>query len=105
MLSEWSWFNSQNKTYNPSDATAANVAYADRAGYYVDDAFWGAYPEPIESIWYAWRITGDTRWQEYAWHIFQSLVKDTHRDSSEAAAELDDVTKPLGGTLNNHLPR
>lgn len=100
----WSWFNSQNKTYNPSDATATNVAYADKAGFYVDNAFWGSYPEPIESMWYAWRTTGDTRWQDYVWEAFQALIKDTVREGA-STAELSDTTKPLGGSLVNYVPR
>lgn len=103
---EWSWFNSQNQTYNPADAqNPANVAYAEKAGYYVDDAFWGAYPEPIESMFYAYRLTGDSRWQDYAWEAFESMIKDTQRSSNETFGELNDVTQALGGTLNDYVPR
>ena len=90
----------------PSDAqNPANVAYANRAGYYVDDPFWGAYPEPIESIFYAYRLTGDTIWQDYAWEAFEAMLKDTRRSPSEAFAQLTNVTQPLGGALDNYVPR
>lgn len=29
----------------------------------------------IESIFYAWRITGDTLWREMAWYSFQAMTK------------------------------
>ncbi|RFU26919.1 hypothetical protein B7463_g9414, partial [Scytalidium lignicola] len=104
--SQWSWFDSQNQTYNPSDAqNPANVAYAEKNGFYITDAFWGAYPEPIESMFYAYRLTGDSRWQEYAWEAFESMLNDTRRSSSETFAQLNDVTQPLGGTLNDYVPR
>lgn len=32
-------------------------------------------PETIEAIFYAWRFTGNTMYQEWAWQIFLSLEK------------------------------
>lgn len=101
----WSWFNSENKTYNPADGqNPVNVAYAQRAGYYVGDPAWGAYPEPIESMFYAYRLTGDKIWQDYVWEAFQAMLKDTQRNPDVAFGDLDDVTKPLGGGLDDYVP-
>ncbi|TVY64346.1 putative mannosyl-oligosaccharide alpha-1,2-mannosidase [Lachnellula suecica] len=101
----WSWFNATNQTYTASDAQSpANVAYANKAGFYVTDAGWGAFPEPIESMWYAYRLTGDAIWQEYIWDAFEAMLRDTRRNSSEAFAQLSDVTQPLGGALQDYVP-
>lgn len=81
------------------------MAQQQKNGYFVIDEFWGAYPEPIESMWYAYRLTGDTRWQDYAWQAFQAMIKDTQRNPSETFAQLNNVSQPLGGTLNNYAPR
>jgi mannosyl-oligosaccharide alpha-1,2-mannosidase len=32
-------------------------------------------PEVIESVFYAWRLTGDTQYQEFVWQAFKSLQK------------------------------
>ncbi|TAQ89866.1 hypothetical protein B7494_g1798 [Chlorociboria aeruginascens] len=34
-------------------------------------------PEAIESVWYMYRITGDTTWQEKGWKMFESIIKAT----------------------------
>jgi len=46
-------------------------------------------PEVAQNIWYAWRLTGDVKWQERAWAIFQ-------------ASELH--FKNTGGYLAPHQP-
>jgi mannosyl-oligosaccharide alpha-1,2-mannosidase len=102
----WSWFNGTNQTYDPSaGADPANVAYADKNGFFIIDAFWGAFPEPIESMFYAWRLTGDNVWQDYAWEAFEHMINDTQRYPNETFAQLTDVTQPLGGALNDYVPR
>ncbi|KNZ45676.1 hypothetical protein VP01_791g2 [Puccinia sorghi] len=47
-------------------------------------------PEVAQNLWYAWRLTGDVKWQERAWAIFQ-------------ASELH--FKNTGGYLAPHQPR
>lgn len=32
-------------------------------------------PEVLESMWYAWRLTGDPVWQERAWLIFEAIER------------------------------
>lgn len=106
MEQEFSWFNEKNKTYQRSvENDPAQVAYFQKAGYFVDDPFWDSYPEPIESMFYAYRITGNPIWREYAWEVFQAILRDTKRSPSVPFAELNNVTQPLGGTLSNYVPR
>ncbi|CAM1510625.1 Fc.00g009600.m01.CDS01 [Cosmosporella sp. VM-42] len=47
-------------------------------------------PEAIESIFIMYRITGDKKWQEMAWDMFQSIMKATATEYGNAAIE--DVT-------------
>lgn len=52
-------------------------------------------PEVIESIFYAWRITGDQMWRDIAWSIFQSLSEVLETGSGWAS--LSDVNaRPIG---------
>ena len=51
-----------------------------------------ARPEAIESVWYMYRITGDTKWQDKGWRMFQSIVKATQTEVGHSA--IDDVLVP-----------
>jgi mannosyl-oligosaccharide alpha-1,2-mannosidase len=42
-------------------------------------------PEAIESVFYAYRITGDTKYQDIAWDMFQSIDNHTKTDFANAA--------------------
>ena len=49
----------------------------------------GHAPETIESIMYAWRITGAQFWRDMAWSMFQSLRQ--YLDTKSGWAEIADV--------------
>eukprot|EP00770_Monocercomonoides_exilis_P000391 MONOS_389.1-p1 / transcript=MONOS_389.1 / gene=MONOS_389 / organism=Monocercomonoides_exilis_PA203 / gene_product=Endoplasmic reticulum mannosyl-oligosaccharide 1,2-alpha-mannosidase / transcript_product=Endoplasmic reticulum mannosyl-oligosaccharide 1,2-alpha-mannosidase / location=Mono_scaffold00006:191394-193532(-) / protein_length=626 / sequence_SO=supercontig / SO=protein_coding / is_pseudo=false len=34
-------------------------------------------PEVVETLFYLFRITGDTKWQEYTWNIFEDIIYQT----------------------------
>ncbi|KAJ5662382.1 mannosyl-oligosaccharide alpha-1-2-mannosidase 1B [Penicillium maclennaniae] len=98
------WYNQNNTAYdNEYNLNATYRAEAAKNGYFITDPSYRDYPEPIESIWYAYRITGDTRWQDYNWEIFQAL--DTERSKSTPYAEISDVNAPGGGELINYVAR
>jgi mannosyl-oligosaccharide alpha-1,2-mannosidase len=46
-------------------------------------------PEAIESVWYMWRITGDTYWQEKGWKMFEAIVR--HTQTEAGASAIDNV--------------
>ncbi|KAI9602424.1 hypothetical protein H4Q26_001713 [Puccinia striiformis f. sp. tritici PST-130] len=46
-------------------------------------------PEVVESAFYAWRLTGDTRYQDFVWDAFQSLQK--HCKASASFSAIADV--------------
>ncbi|EGF99783.1 family 47 glycoside hydrolase [Melampsora larici-populina 98AG31] len=52
-------------------------------------------PEVVESIWYAWRLTGDSIWQERAWEIFLAL--EAHCKTDAGYHGLYNVNNPQGG--------
>ncbi|KAI0396164.1 glycoside hydrolase family 47 protein [Xylariaceae sp. FL0594] len=47
-------------------------------------------PEAIESVFYMYRLTGDAKWMDKAWDMFQAIEK--HTRTAYAAAALRDVT-------------
>ncbi|KAI0552536.1 glycoside hydrolase [Xylaria curta] len=47
-------------------------------------------PEAIESVFYMYRLTGDAKWMDKAWNMFEAVEK--HTRTSYASAALNDVT-------------
>ncbi|ERT02678.1 hypothetical protein HMPREF1624_00979 [Sporothrix schenckii ATCC 58251] len=42
-------------------------------------------PEAIESVWYMYRITGDSSWQEKGWRMFQAVIHATRTEYGHSA--------------------
>ncbi|OTA98079.1 glycoside hydrolase family 47 protein, partial [Hypoxylon sp. CI-4A] len=49
-------------------------------------------PEAIESVWYMYRITGDTSWQDKGWNMFKAIVSQTQTEVGSSA--IDNVLVP-----------
>ncbi|KAJ2850951.1 mannosyl-oligosaccharide alpha-1,2-mannosidase [Coemansia brasiliensis] len=49
-------------------------------------------PETVESLYLLWKITGETKWREYGWQIFEAIEKWAKLDDW-GYSSLDDVTK------------
>lgn len=86
-----------------ASAGAGNVTAppAQDAGFYSKAGFWAVYkdyvlrPETIESLYYAYRVTGDRRYQDMAWEAF-TAIRDRCRAGSGFSG-LGDVTREDGG--------
>ncbi|KAI7949237.1 hypothetical protein MJO28_008058 [Puccinia striiformis f. sp. tritici] len=79
----------------PHDETAAkkpsseDLAFFKKNGFYIDSRSYILRPEVVESAFYAWRLTGDTRYQDFVWDAFQSLQK--HCKASAIFSAIADV--------------
>jgi mannosyl-oligosaccharide alpha-1,2-mannosidase len=101
---EWQWYNSSNLAYDPlRDNDAPARKWAAKYGYFIPegDENWSSRPEPTESLFYAHRITGDPRWAEYAWQVFQAI--NTTARNPIAFATVNNVNMPFGGSMSNNL--
>ncbi|KAJ1725939.1 hypothetical protein LPJ61_005532, partial [Coemansia biformis] len=58
-------------------------------------------PETIESLFVLYRVTGDTKYQEWGWEIFQSIEKYTKADVGYAAYEDVGKTDPAGNRADS----
>lgn len=47
-------------------------------------------PEAIESVWYMYRITGDSTWQDKGWKMFEAIINATSTEHGHSA--INDVT-------------
>ncbi|CAK5283338.1 unnamed protein product [Mycena citricolor] len=50
------------------------------AGYYLR-------PETVESLYILWRVTGETRWREMGWKIFQAIERESRTASGYASLQ------------------
>ena len=57
---------------------------------HIDDKRYILRPEAIESVFLMYRITGDKKWQEAAWRMFQAVEKVSRTDV--AACAIWDIT-------------
>ncbi|KAI1744831.1 glycoside hydrolase family 47 protein [Xylaria scruposa] len=51
---------------------------------------WRSYilrPEAIESVWYMYRITGDKKWQDQGWKMFEAIVRHTTTEIGNSAID------------------
>ncbi|KAF5027454.1 hypothetical protein F66182_444 [Fusarium sp. NRRL 66182] len=58
-------------------------------------------PEAIESVWYMYRITGDTTWMDKGWKMFQATIAATRTEFANSAIE--DVTDNTQNGLKDEM--
>lgn len=54
-------------------------------------------PETVESLFILWRLTGDLKWREYGWEIFQNFEKHgkiVNKDGEVSYSSLKDIDNP-----------
>lgn len=49
------------------------LAFCNQNGFYITDPLYDLRPEVIESFYYAYRITGNTTYQDWAWDAFVAI--------------------------------
>lgn len=72
----WSWtpkFGYENPVYTPQ--TERQEDQWDASGFWATDTRYRGRPEYVESLFYAWRITGQPRYREWAWEAFSAMEK------------------------------
>ncbi|KAI9255854.1 glycoside hydrolase [Helicostylum pulchrum] len=56
-------------------------------------------PETIESLFYFYRLTGETKYQDMAWEIFQSIEK--HCKTSSGYASINNILRTTGANTDD----
>lgn len=102
----WGWYDSETNTFPPHSTVDIDSGYRQNGaknGEFIvkGDEGYSSFPEPLESWFYANRITGDPRWADYAWDMFLAL-NETARNSV-AFASVNNVDMPFGGSQSNSL--
>ncbi|USW49020.1 Putative glycoside hydrolase family 47, six-hairpin glycosidase-like superfamily [Septoria linicola] len=100
----WAWFDKDGNTFDrESQNDAAALRSAAARGYFIPAGVenWFSRPEPLESVFYAYRITGDHRWADANWNIFRA-INETAR-TAQAFAAVNNVDMQYGGAMSDNL--
>jgi mannosyl-oligosaccharide alpha-1,2-mannosidase len=94
------WVDSDQPVGGPNPAPPADQAdFYEQAGFWTTGAGYVLRPETMESIYYAYRVTGDKKYQDLAWQGFNSIYEKCRAGSGFSG--LRDVTKADGGGFDN----
>ncbi|KAF2188689.1 glycoside hydrolase family 47 protein [Zopfia rhizophila CBS 207.26] len=86
----WSWipkFGYDDPVFQPSTSRQRKEWMA--TGHWSTDTRYKGRPEYVESLFYAWRITGEIRYRDWAWEAWQGMEK--HCKTKFGFAQLRDV--------------
>lgn len=97
---EQTWHNAIAEAYPSTTDEDPQIRISDRRlppGFTaIDDRRYILRPEAIESVFIMYRITGDRKWQEAAWRMFQNVERVSRTDIA-ASAILDITADPKDG--------
>lgn len=85
--------------WDPDRIPAGQEAFFAQNGFYILDPGYQLRPEVIESYYYAYRATGDTKYQDWAWDAFVA-VNETTRVGSGYSTIVDVTAKDGGGFVD-----
>ncbi|KAK3679256.1 Mannosyl-oligosaccharide alpha-1,2-mannosidase 1B [Recurvomyces mirabilis] len=86
-------------SWDNSSVPVEEAAFFEKAGFYIIDSSYILRPEVLESFYYAYRATGDTKYQDWSWAAFQA-INATCRVGS-GFSEITDVNAAHGGSFKN----
>lgn len=73
--------------WDSAEVPADQAAFFNKSGFYIRDAGYQLRPEVIESFYYAYRATGDTKYQQWAWDAFLAINATTRVGSGYSSIE------------------
>ncbi|KAG9065264.1 hypothetical protein KI688_002587 [Linnemannia hyalina] len=74
------------------------------AGFYLIDPEYALRPETVESLFILYRITGEGKYQEYAWEIVQSIEKQCRtKDGYSGLVNVMDASEGLTNTMPSYF--
>jgi mannosyl-oligosaccharide alpha-1,2-mannosidase len=81
--------------WDAAGVPASQAAFYNRTGFYITNAGYQLRPEVMESFYYAYRATGDVKYQEWAWDAFLDINSTTRVGSGYSS--IQDVNVKGGG--------
>jgi len=87
------WRASGSRGTPPGLAQRKPVMWKAERDYHVVKTWYLLRPETLESLYILWRVTGNSRWREHGWSIFEAIEKQTKTNSGYSCL-LDVQYKP-----------
>ncbi|KAK6001922.1 hypothetical protein QM012_002412 [Aureobasidium pullulans] len=91
----WEW---ETENFFENDDEEVDMFIEDN-GFNITDASYNLRPEVLESLYYAYRATGDTKYQDLSWKAFRA-INATCRTGS-GFSSVTNVNAPHGGSFND----
>ncbi|KAN0086923.1 Glycoside hydrolase [Elaphomyces granulatus] len=85
--------------WNNATVPASQLAFYQDAGFYIINPEYILRPEVLESIYYAYRITGDQKYRDWSWAAFTAINQTTRAGSGFSG--ISNVNIPGGGSFDN----
>ncbi|WAQ87795.1 hypothetical protein PtA15_8A702 [Puccinia triticina] len=83
----------------PQKPSLKDLEFFKKNGFYIGFKSYELRPEVVESAFYAWRLTGDTRYQDFVWDAFKSLQK--HCKAPASFSAISDVNSLPANATNS----
>ncbi|KAF4538083.1 Glycoside hydrolase family 47 [Lasiodiplodia theobromae] len=87
-------------SWNTSTLPANQSAFYEKNGFWISDSFYDLRPEVLESYYYAYRQTKDSKYQDWAWEAFTSINATTRQGSGFTA--VTNVNVANGGSADDN---
>lgn len=91
------WIDSKQGGNSPGDQSA----FYKKSGFWASSPSWALNPETMESLYYAYRVTGDRKYQDMAYEGFTNMKRVCKVGS--AYADIKDVMQKNGGGFNDRM--
>jgi mannosyl-oligosaccharide alpha-1,2-mannosidase len=85
--------------WDPSSVPAGQEDFFERTGFYIQSSSYVLRPEVIETYYYAYRATGDKKYQDWAWDAFLKINATTRVGSGYSS--IRDVNREDGGGFDD----
>ncbi|MCJ1308085.1 maturation of Asn-linked oligosaccharides protein [Agyrium rufum] len=82
-------------SWNATEIPARQTDFYDANGFYITNSFYDLRPEVVESYYYAYRATGDSIYQDWAWEAFLAINATCRTNSGFSS--VSDVNAAGGG--------
>ncbi|PSN68004.1 glycoside hydrolase [Corynespora cassiicola Philippines] len=86
-------------SWNTSTIPAEQATFFNKSGFYITNAGYQLRPEVIESFYYAYRATGDTKYQDWVWDAFLAVNSTTRVGSGYSS--ISNVNIEGGGSFTD----
>lgn len=87
-------------SWDPKSVPSSQKAFYEKAGFYITSGYYILRPEVIESIYYAYRITGEQKYRDWVWDAFVAINATCRTDSGFSG--ITNVNAAKGGSRDDN---